>query len=577
MLGTLTIRTAVAAALAAVLAASAPAGAHEPGPRPPAGVGPRFDYEPPVPGTYRLPPVKPAADGGVLDARGARRRLREVMAGRLALLSFIYTGCHDATGCPLATAVLHQVRAAVARDRELARRLTLVTVSFDLARDTPPALARYAEPLRRVRGPRWEFLVPSSGRELDSILTAYGQSIERAADGTLSHVLRVYLIDARGQIRNVYGVDFLDPRLVLADLRTLLLEERALTRDEAALARIAAPPLGLPPVPVPADTPPTAARIALGRKLFFDRRLSRNGTMSCAMCHLPQQGFTNRELARPVGVEGRSLRRNAPTLLNVAYVRQLFHDGREVSLETQALAPMLDPREMANPSPGAILARLRALPDYDSLFEQAFGAGPSLDRVGQALASYQRTLLAGNSPFDRWYFGGQATALSAEAREGFRLFTGRAGCASCHTIEARFALFTDGAFHDTGVAWARAGAGESVIAVELVPGFVVPMARQVIESVGEPEAPDLGRHEVTLDPDDRWRFRTPSLRNVALTGPYMHDGSLSSLRDVVEFYNRGGAPHPGQDPRVRPLGLDARETAALVAFLESLTGETVDP
>ncbi len=345
-----------------------------------------------------------------------------------------------------------------------------------------------------------------------------------------------------------------------------------------ALRRIQAPPLGLPPVPVPAENPPTAAKIALGRRLFFDRRLSHNGTMSCAMCHLPERGFTNNELARPVGTEGRSLRRNAPTLLNVAYARYLFHDGRETGLETQAIAPLLDPSEMANPSLGHLVAKVRALPDYPGLFEAAFGGGPSADRIGQALASYQRALLLANSPFDRWHYGGEAQALTPRAREGFRLFTGKAGCAACHRIGDDHALFTDHAFHDTGIgrrnAALRRGARPPVV-VELGPGLAVPMAGDLLATLGEPAPADLGRQEVTGNPADRWRFKTPGLRNIALTAPYMHDGSMGTLEEVVRFYSRGGSPGDGLDPRLRPLGLSGEEVAALVAFLESLTGDDV--
>lgn len=347
----------------------------------------------------------------------------------------------------------------------------------------------------------------------------------------------------------------------------------------AAVARVARPPLGLPPVPVPPDNPVTAARVALGRKLFFDRRLSHNGTMSCAMCHIPEQGFTSVELARPVGVEGRSLRRNSPTIFNVAYVDRLFHDGRETSLETQVVGPLLERSEMANPSIGHVIARLRALPDYEGWFERAFGAGPSVDRLGQALAAYQRTVLSANSPFDRWRFGGEAAALGREAVRGFRLFTGKAGCVACHSIGERHALFTDDAFHDTGIGWhnaTRRGRAGEPVPVEIAPGITVAVDRSIVDSVGDPEPPDLGRHEVTLDPADLWKFRTPSLRNVALTPPYMHDGSLRTLEEVVRFYDRGAHPHPGLDPRLRPLGLSDEEVKALVAFLERLTGDNVD-
>lgn len=350
-------------------------------------------------------------------------------------------------------------------------------------------------------------------------------------------------------------------------------------RAAAAARRVATPPLGLPAVPVPPDNPVTAAKVELGRKLFFDRRLSHNGTMSCAMCHLPEQGFTNTELARPVGVEGRSVRRNSPTLLNVAYVPALFHDGRESSLETQVVGPLVERSEMGNPSIGHVIARIRALPDYRGLFERAFGAGPSVDRLGQAIASYERTLLSAASPFDRWYYGGETGALSAAAVEGFALFTGKAGCAACHTVGPRHALFTDHLFHDTGLGWYKTtlrAQAQAPVTVELAPGVTVAVARSLVDSVGEPEPADLGRHEVTLDPADVWKFRTPTLRNVGLTAPYMHDGSLRTLADVVRFYDRGGHQHPGIDTRIRPLGLSEPEIAALVAFLESLTGDNTD-
>jgi cytochrome c peroxidase len=200
--------------------------------------------------------------------------------------------------------------------------------------------------------------------------------------------------------------------------------------DAAALARIAQPPLGLPPVPLPADNPPSAAKIALGRKLFFDRRLSFNGTMSCAMCHVPEQGFTNNELATPIGVEGRGLRRNAPTVLNVAYQQLLFHDGRETALETQVIGPLLALDEMANPSIGYVIAKIAALSDYAGLFERAFGAGPAIGRLGQAVASWERSLLAADAPFDRWHYGGEAAALSERQRRGFALFVGISPCSS---------------------------------------------------------------------------------------------------------------------------------------------------
>jgi cytochrome c peroxidase len=344
-------------------------------------------------------------------------------------------------------------------------------------------------------------------------------------------------------------------------------------REAAALRRIAHPPLGLPPLP--GDAQLTAQMISLGRKLFFDRSLSSNGTMSCAMCHVPEQGFTNNELATPLGVEGRSLRRNAPTLLNVAHATALFHDGRDGDLETQALMPLLDRREMANPSLGHLIARLRQQPEYATAFKVAFGTPVNAHTLGQALAAYERTLLSANAPFDRWRYGNEAEAMSPEAARGFVLFAGKAGCASCHLIGERHALFTDYGFHNTGTYELRGRGSTAPVSIKLASGFIVELPRHVVRSVGEPEVDDDGRLEVTGRPEDLHRFKTPSLRNVALTAPYMHDGSLAGLYEVVRYYDRGGSGALGQDPRIRPLNLSDGDIHDLVAFLQSLTGDNI--
>ncbi len=346
------------------------------------------------------------------------------------------------------------------------------------------------------------------------------------------------------------------------------------TRD-AAVPEPAA--LGLPRLDVPADNPLTQAKIALGRKLFFDRRLSPNGTMSCAMCHVPEQGFTAHELATPVGIEGRSVRRNAPTLLNVGWQKPLFHDGRESSLENQIWAPLLAANEMGNASIGAVVERIRGLHDYDALFAAAFdGASASAQRIGAAIASYERMLVAGDSRFDRWRYAGESSALDALEQRGFELFTGKARCDVCHRIGSRDALFTDHEFHNTGIGWRRAFAAPERTRVELVPGVFAELGRRAVESFSEPPPMDAGRFEITLDPKDRWAYRTPSLRNVALTAPYMHDGSLATLEAVIEFYDSGGIDNPGKSAFLYALGLSAAERAALVAFLKTLTGRGVE-
>jgi cytochrome c peroxidase len=338
------------------------------------------------------------------------------------------------------------------------------------------------------------------------------------------------------------------------------------------LALIERPPLGLPAMPVPAENPPSEGAIALGRKLFFDRRLSFNGTLSCGMCHIPEQGFTQYELKTPVGFEGRFVKRNAPALYNVGYRTRLFHDGREHSLSNQVWQPLLARNEMANPSIGFVIETIAAAEDYAGLFEAVYRRGPDVQTIGMALASYQRGLVSANSAFDRWHFGGEEDAISAAGRRGFALFNGK-GCAGCHRLESNHALFTDDQFHDTGIGYARAmlddpAAGASV---RLAPGIAV-VPTVTFERAAEN---DIGRYEATGNPQDRWRYRTPSLRNVAITAPYMHDGSLPDLAAVLAYYNQGGVPHPGQDPRIQPLAMDAAALSDLEAFLRSLTGDNV--
>ncbi len=333
------------------------------------------------------------------------------------------------------------------------------------------------------------------------------------------------------------------------------------------------PPLGLPPVPYPADNPPTAAKRALGEKLFFDRRLSFNGTMSCAMCHVPEQGFTVNELATPVGMEGASVRRNAPTILNVAYHPRLFHDGRDGALETQIWGPLLAVNEMGNPSVGHVIDTLRSLADYAGLFEAAFGGlGATADTIGKALATYERSLVAGGSRFDCFRYAGRNNALSDVERAGYALFIGKAHCATCHQLGEKTALFSDFRYHNTGIGWRHAQRQESY-RVDLGGGASANVSEAVVRRLGEPEANDLGRFEISQDPQDRWAYKTPMLREVARTAPYMHDGSLPTLESVVAYYNGGGAGAPDQAPEIAPLGLGAGEERALVAFLRSLSAQ----
>jgi cytochrome c peroxidase len=329
---------------------------------------------------------------------------------------------------------------------------------------------------------------------------------------------------------------------------------------------------------LPMPKAPPAAQEALGRMLFFDRRLSANGTLSCAMCHVPEQGFTVNEARTSVGMNGVSLRRNAPTLLNVAFVERLFHDGRAASLEAQALQPLVHPDEMANPSLAAVMARIDALGEYRVPMRRAFGSPHATPRrVAVALAAYQRTLVAGGSPFDRWHFGGERGAMSQRAQRGFVLFQER-GCADCHRIGEREALFSDGGFHNIGVRARSEALAEQPVDVMLVPGLSTQVTPRTLRTIGVADAADLGREEVTGRAADRRAFRTPTLRNVALTAPYMHDGSLATLDEVLDHYVRGGWPaDAAQDPRIRPVPLDAADREALLAFLEALTSPAAWP
>ena len=336
------------------------------------------------------------------------------------------------------------------------------------------------------------------------------------------------------------------------------------------------PPVGLPPTASPAASD---AVVELGRKLFLDRRLSRNGTMSCALCHVPEQGFTSTELGTALGLEGRTLRRNAPTLLNVAYVGQLFHDGRAATLEKQAWAPLLDPIEMGNQDVADVIARIRALPDYKGKFEAAFGAdaGPDEQTVGAALAGYRRTLLSGNSRFDRWRYGHDNTALNSAEQAGFAVFAGKGRCIACHAVGERHALFSDALFHNTGIGWARSRGADPGrrYRVQMAPGVFTDQRERDLASVSEPMQDDDGRFEVTRNRAERWAYRTPGLRNVAITGPYMHDGSLATLEAVIEYYQHGGIDNPGKDRLVQPLQLTEDDKRNLAAFLRSLTGDNV--
>lgn len=332
-------------------------------------------------------------------------------------------------------------------------------------------------------------------------------------------------------------------------------------------------PLGLPPLVIPASNPLTQEKIDLGRRLFMDRRLSHNNTLSCGMCHVPEQGFTSHELGAAIGMEGRSHRRNSPTIFNVGYQRSLFHDGREPHLEDQIWGPLLAKNEMDMPSIGYVVEKVRQLPEYKGLFEAAFKGPVNAERLGQALASYERTFVSGNSRFDRWYYGGEKNTLNATEQRGFQVFKGKGRCVVCHSVGEKSALFTDHKFHNTGLGWERTMFPErKSYRVQLAPNVFVDVNAKHLKPF-EPPLPDVGRYEVTSNPKDSWAYKTPILRNVELTSPYMHDGSLATLEEVVDFYDKGGIDNPEKSPLIMRLNLTPEEKSALVAFLKSLTSD----
>ena len=355
--------------------------------------------------------------------------------------------------------------------------------------------------------------------------------------------------------------------------------DRRIGKEADLLAIANSKHLGLPALEVPADNALSAAKIELGRMLFFDRRLSSNDTFSCAICHIPEQGFTNNEISTAVGVEGRSVKRNSPSLYNVGFYEKLFQDGREDTLEQQAWSPLLARNEMDNPSFGYVIRKIKGIKEYKGRFEQAFdGETVTIATISKALASYQRTLISANSPFDRWYYGKQENALNAEEKAGFNLFAGKAQCVQCHTIGSEDAFFTDNKTHNTGHGYASSmGQNELTTRVQLAPGVFVDVPREIIAEVDlKKKENDVGLYQVTQNPFDRWKYRTATLRNIELTAPYMHDGAFGTLREVIEFYNQGGIENELLSPLIKPLGLSSLEIDQLAAFLRSLTGDNVD-
>ncbi len=319
---------------------------------------------------------------------------------------------------------------------------------------------------------------------------------------------------------------------------------------------------------IPKDNPLSLEKIALGRSLYFDKRLSIDGTLSCAGCHDPALAFTDAKVVA-AGARDRRGTRNVPTILNAAFSEIFFWDGRVRSLEEQVKHPLLSSFEMGMTTEKELIARLSSIPEYQRQFKRVFKSdGLTIDTIAKAIAAYERTLLSGNSPFDRFIIGKQ-TAITDAQKRGWELFKGKAKCSECHTHSPENPFFTDFKFHNTGV-----------IADALLGEVVRSFAKTSKDGQGtllahSDGSSELGRFAVTLQQVDIGAFKTPTLRDLELTSPYMHDGSLKTLIDVVQFYNRGGNANRYLDERMQALQLSDIEVNDLVEFLRALTSDDV--
>ena len=300
-------------------------------------------------------------------------------------------------------------------------------------------------------------------------------------------------------------------------------------------------PLGLPPVPWPANNPYTKKKAELGRLLYFDKRLSSDGTISCASCHSIPRAFTDQKKVS-TGIKGRHGTRHASTVIDACYQTHLFWDGRSPSLEDQVMGPIGNPKEMTladniHKAHQECHDRVHQIAGYRTLFKETFGTDEcSIEDIAKAIATFERTILSGNSPFDR-YNAGDKTAMSAEEIDGYKIFL-RSGCANCHFGP----IFTDGRFLNIGV------------------------------NINVPN-PDLGRYEITKEEKDWGSFKIPTLREVEHTYPYMHDGSIATLEEVVEYYDKGCTPNRNLNPLIHPLRLNDQDKKALVKFMHALSGQ----
>ncbi len=366
----------------------------------------------------------------------------------------------------------------------------------------------------------------------------------------------------------------------LATCRTVAL---CVLMTGGGIPAVSGAPLGLPPVPIPADNTQSAAKIKLGDRLFHEQRFSADGKVSCSTCHEKDKGFTDHRRVSE-GHDGLLGTRNAPTVINSAYMDTLFWDGREPDLEGQSKQPPVNPVEGGLPNHAALLEVIRNDPSYVEAFNEVFGVKDAseitIDQYADAIASFERTVIAGDSPFDRYQYGGDKSAMSEAAIRGLAVFVGQGRCVSCHIFEQTQALFTDNRFHNIGVGFKNIRGKENTIAQEFLKAKHA--GADVDKTVlADPDASELGRFAVSEDLNQVGAFKTASLRNIELTAPYMHDGSQKTLEDMVDFYNNGGRINeddpfsPFLSGGIRPLHLSDQQKKDLVEFLKALTSPEI--
>ena len=322
-------------------------------------------------------------------------------------------------------------------------------------------------------------------------------------------------------------------------------------------------------ISVPADAAPTEARIALGEKLFNDKRLSSDDSVSCATCHDPEKGFVDHK-PQSEGVRKQRGQRNSPTVLNAMFNASQFWDGRAATLEDQAKLPILNPIEMAQKSPDDVVAKVAAIAEYAKQFQAVFGRDVNYDDLAAAIAAFERTQFTGDAPFDKFIYGDEK-ALSDSAKRGWALFNGKGRCNACHAFSTANPLFSDQKFHNIGIAAHKTDFIERARKAAAI--VRAGDMKQVDELAIQTDFSELGLFLVTKSLGDIGAFKTPTLRNIAATGPYMHDGSMATLWDVMDHYNKGGVPNPNLDGGMQRLGLSEAQIDDVVAFMQSLTSE----